>query len=152
MGLADVCCTVARGVGTFIGASQRALASGKSALTRSVDKLRSLFPTRRARTGMSETIISQMRQDTGLSGEKLDRRLQVMANTIVALQERINELVTRGPVSEATLCQEMKSLKPAESLTGDETAILLNVFRQNLALQKPTLDDNAAAEVVSLVG
>jgi len=35
------------------------------------------------------------------------------------------------------------SLEAAESLTDDERAILVNVFRQNIQLQKPKLVDIA---------
>ena len=73
------------------------------------------------------------------TGTKLEGRLQVMAETILALQEKINELGARGPITEANIWEAVRSLEAAESLTNAERAILVNVFRQNIALQKPEL-------------
>jgi len=78
-------------------------------------------------------------EETELTRTKLEERLQIMAQTILALQERINELSARGPISEADMWEAVDSLKAAESLTNDERAVLVRVFRQNVALQKPEL-------------
>jgi len=69
----------------------------------------------------------------------LEKRVRFMAETIEALQNRIVELSARGPVSEADMWEAVDSLEAAESLTDDERAILVNVFRQNITLQKPEL-------------
>jgi len=69
----------------------------------------------------------------------LEKRVRFMAETIEALQNRIMELSACGPVSEADMWEAVDSLDAAESLTDDERAILVNVFRQNITLQKPEL-------------
>ena len=69
----------------------------------------------------------------------LEKRVRFMAETIEALQHKIVELSARGPVSEADMWEAVGSLEAAESLTDDERAILVNVFRQNITLQKPEL-------------
>ena len=58
------------------------------------------------------------------------------------LQEQINELSVRGPTGEADGGKAMGSLKTTGAFTNDdERALLLKVFRQNIELQKPELDD-----------
>ena len=88
---------------------------------------------------MTEELIRLVGKETELTRTKLEERLQVMAETILALQERINELSARSPISEADMWEAVGSLEAAESLTDDERAILVNVFRQNIELQKPKL-------------
>ena len=73
----------------------------------------------------------------GTSLSDLEKRLRCMAETIEALQRRLNELSTHGLVSEADVWKEMNSLESAGSLTNDERALLVGVFRRNMALQKP---------------
>ena len=70
---------------------------------------------------------------------ELEKRMRFMAEAIEALQNKIVELSARGPVSEADMWEAMGSLEAAEFLTRDERAMLVNVFRQNIALQKPEL-------------
>jgi hypothetical protein len=74
-----------------------------------------------------------------LTDSKLEQRLQVMAETILALQEKLDELSIRGRISEDDMLDAMSSLKMADSLTSDERTLLVNVFRQNIAIQKPEL-------------
>ena len=69
----------------------------------------------------------------------LEKRVQLMAKAIEALQNKIAEMSIRGPVSETDMWEAMGSLEAAELLTNDERAMLVNVFRQNIALQKPEL-------------
>jgi len=69
----------------------------------------------------------------------LEKRVQLMAEAIEALQNKIAEMSIRGPVSETDMWEAMGSLEAAELLTNDERAMLVNVFRQNIALQKPEL-------------
>ena len=79
----------------------------------------------------------------GMTLLDLEKRLRCMAETVEALQKRINKLAARGPVSEADVWKEMNSLESAESLTKDERALLVGVFRRNIALQKGTLTGEA---------
>ena len=80
---------------------------------------------------------------------ELEERLRLMAAAIAALQERIDKIGPRGSIiSEATMWKEVGSLEAAESLTHDERTLLVNVFRQNIAIQKPelvTADDFSGA-------
>ncbi len=62
-----------------------------------------------------------------------------MAETILALRERLDEMVASGHISQTDMLEAMDSLKAADSLTNDERTVLVNVFRQNIALQKPEL-------------
>jgi hypothetical protein len=103
-----------------------------------IEKLRSIFPDSKVRNIVTEELIRLMGAE-GLAEEKLEQRLQVMAETVVALQKRIDELVARGYVSETDVLDAMDSLETARSLSNDEKAVLVNVFRQNIALQKPEL-------------
>jgi predicted nucleic acid-binding Zn-ribbon protein len=53
------------------------------------------------------------------------------------LRTQIDELSARGPVDESDMLKATDSVKAAASLTDDEQAVLENVFRQNIVLQKP---------------
>ncbi len=111
-------------------------------LSIAIEKLRSVFPSSKVRNIVTEELIRLMGAE-GLVEEKLEQRIQVMAETIVALQERIDEMVARGHISETEVLDAMDSLETARSLSNDEKAVLVNVFRQNIALQKPELVDTA---------
>ena len=94
-----------------------------------------------AREDIRSIVIEEMARlqvaTKGLTLLDLEKRLRRMADTIESLQKRINELGTRGPVSEADVWKEMNSLESADSLTNDERTLLVGVFRRNMALQKP---------------
>jgi len=142
MSFADICRNFASGLGKFVGASHNVLAWP-------VKTLRKLWPqssTEKIRTIVAEELARLIAGQTELTGTELQKRLQVMAETIPALQERFDELAARGPVSEAEMFKVMRSLKTAASLTDDERAILANVFRQNIAIQKPELIDTAVEQ------
>jgi len=59
------------------------------------------------------------------------------------LRTQIDELSARGPVDESDMLKATDSVKAAASLPDDEQAVLENVFRQNIVLQKPKLDSVA---------
>jgi len=139
MSFTDICRNFACGTGKFIGTSFNTLASARKALRESAEKLRPLSTRERIRSIVTEELIRLVGEETELTRTKLEERLQIMAQTILALQERINELSARGPISEADMWEAVDSLKAAESLTNDERAVLVRVFRQNVALQKPEL-------------
>ena len=127
------------GMGKFIGGSLKALASIRKAVRKSAGKLRPQSSREKIRAIVTEELIHLVGKETELTQRKLEERLQVMTQTILALQERINELSARGPLSEADMWEAVGSVEAAEFLTDDERAILVNVFRQNIALQKPKL-------------
>ena len=56
------------------------------------------------------------------------------------LRTQIDELSARGPVDESDMLKATDLVKAAASLPDDEQAVLENVFRQNIVLQKPKLD------------
>ncbi|MCK4788568.1 MAG: hypothetical protein KAV87_32805, partial [Desulfobacteraceae bacterium] len=60
-------------------------------------------------------------------------------------------LGARGHISQTDMLEAMDSLKTADSLTNDERTVLVNVFRQNIALQKPELVDSTAGSSMSEV-
>ena len=138
MGLNDISRGFGHSVGRLIGTTRKVLSWPGSTLSKAIEKLRSIFPSANVRTIVTEELIRLLGAE-GLAEEKLEQRLQVMAETILALQERIDELVARGHISETDMLDAMDSLKTARSLTNDEKAVLVNVFRQNIALQKPEL-------------
>ena len=149
MDFASVCYDFVRGMGKCIGGASRALASARETLRESAKKLRPRFSRERIRSIISEELTRLLGKEAELGGAELEERLQVMAEAILALQERINELSARGPVSAADMWKEVGSLEAAAPLTNGERSILVNVLRQNIALQKPELantavDDGAA--------
>ena len=145
MGFADVCRNFASGLGKFVGASHNILVSvGKAprnALKRSAERLRTMSTEEKIRSIIIEELTRLMSKQTEFTGAELQERLQVMAEAIQSLQDKIAELSARGPISQADMFKAMGSLKVAASLTDDERAILANVFRQNIAIQKPELID-----------
>lgn len=133
----------AHGMGKFIGVSISILAWPGKALKKSAGKLRPGSTREKIRSIVTEELINLMGMEAEVDSAKIEHRLQIMAETILALQKKINELSARGPVSEADMFKAMDSLKAAESLTSDERSVLVNVFRQNVALQKPELVNTA---------
>jgi len=138
MDLIEISSNLGRGVGKLVGGTRKVLSVPGNTLGVVMEKLRSVFPRSNVRNIVTEELIRLM-GDEGLAGEKLEQRLQVMAETIVAIQKRIDELVAQGYVSEKDVLDAMDSLETANSLSSDEKAVLVNVFRQNIALQKPEL-------------
>ena len=130
-------------MGKFIGGSINVLAWPRKALRESTKKPQPLPSRETIRAIVTEELIRLVGMETELTRTKLEERLQIMAETILALQERINELSARGPVSEADMWEAVDSLKAAEALTNDERVVLVKVFRQNVALQKPELVGDA---------
>lgn len=143
MGVTDACYDFARGVGTFIGGSVKTVTSIGRAVSESVSRLRPLPSIEKIRNVVITELQRLRGKEVGLSESKLEERLQIMAETILALQNRINELGARGPVSEAAVLEAMSSVKVTESLNDNERLLLVNVFRRNMSLQKPELVDAA---------
>ena len=143
MSFTDACRNFACGMGKFFGATRNTLGWPRKALRKSVWKLRSQSSREKIRAIVTEELMHLVGKETELTRIKLEERLQIMAETILALQERINELGARGPVSEADMWEAVDSLKAAEALTNDERVVLVKVFRQNVALQKPELVGDA---------
>ncbi|MHC4172429.1 MAG: hypothetical protein ACYTBX_01130 [Planctomycetota bacterium] len=143
MSFADVCRNVASGLGKFVGASHNVLVrvgkAPRNALRRSEGKLRSMSTKEKVQSIVIEELMRLVSREAELTRAKLEERLQIMAETILALQERINELSPHGLIGEADMREAVDSLKAAESLNDDERAVLVRIFRQNVTLQKPEL-------------
>lgn len=146
MSFTDVFRNFAGSMGKFIGGGFSILGSARKVLRKSIGKLRPLSSREKIRNIVIDELTRLAAGDAELTGTTLEERLQVMAETILALQEKINELGARGPVSETDMWEAMSSLKAAESLTDDERAILVTVFRQNIAIQKPDLVDTPVVQ------
>ena len=145
MGLNDISRGFGHGMGTLVGRTRKVLSWPGSALSKAIEKLRSIFPSTNIRTIVVEELTRLMGAE-GFAEEKIEQRLKVIAETILALQETLDELAACGPISEADMLKVMGSLKAAASLTDDERAILANVFRQNIAIQKPELIDTVVEQ------
>lgn len=141
MALSDVFSDFASGLGKFIGASRNAMFSAGKAAKATLGNLRPRSSREKIRSIVFDELVRLIGEDAALAGTKLEERLKVMAEIILALQQRIDDLGVRGSVRDADMWKAMRSVKAAEILTNDERAILIRVFRQNVALQKPELVD-----------
>ncbi|MFC1676676.1 hypothetical protein ACFL3G_06390 [Planctomycetota bacterium] len=142
MGLNDISRGFGHGVGKLVGGTRKVLSLPGSTLSKTIEKLRSIFPNAKVRTVVAEELTRLMGTEE-LAEDKLERRLKVMAETILALQERLDEMVAGGHISQTDMLEAMDSIKTTDSLTNDERTVLVNVFRQNVALQKPELANTA---------
>jgi hypothetical protein len=142
MDLNEISRNLGSGVGKLVGGTRRILSLPGTTLDITIEKLRSVLPGSNVRSIVTEELMRVMGAE-GLVEEKLEQRLQILAETIVALQKRIDELVAQGYVSEKDVLNAMDSLESAQSLSNDEKAVLVNVFRQNIAIQKPELVNTA---------
>jgi len=93
------------------------------------------------RTVVLEELARLHGPEPSLDLTEFQERLKVMTETILALQKRIDELGARGSFTAADMQDAVDSLKSAESLTNSEKAVLVNIFRKNVTLQKPDLID-----------
>jgi hypothetical protein len=145
-GVVGVSWGLAKSVGRFIWAGSKILPRPSRAGKRPTIQEESSWTREKIRSIVVDELTRLMAREAELTGTKLEEHLQVMAETILALQERINELSVRGPVSETDMWEAMSSLKAAESLTDDERAILVTVFKQNIAIQRPDLIDTPVVQ------
>jgi len=60
------------------------------------------------------------------------------------LQDLINKVRARGHIGEVDMCKAMGSLEADVSPANNRRAILKKIFRENIRLQKPELDDAVA--------
>jgi hypothetical protein len=148
MGLSDISRGFGHGVGKLVGGTRKVLSLPGSALSKAIEKLRSIFPSAKVRTVVAEELTRLMEAE-GLAEEKLEQRFKVMAETILALQKKLDEMVASGHVSQTDMLEAMDSIKTAKALTNGERTVLVNVFRQNIALQKPELVNTAVGSDMS---
>jgi len=93
------------------------------------------------RTIVMEELAQLEGTDGATSLAEFERRLRAMSAAIEALQAKIAEQGAGGAILAADMLAAMDSIKAAETLTSDERNVLVNIFRQNLAIQKPELID-----------
>ncbi len=142
MGFTKVCRNFDCGIGRFIGGSFSVLVSVRKALGGSMGRLRPLSSRKKIRTIVLEELARSQGADHRITLAELEERLQLMADTIEAIQKRILELSGRGLEHEALVAAAMASVENVSLLNEEERVILTNIFRQNVAIQKPELVDN----------
>ncbi len=133
----------------IVGAGVGGVTAVGRALRKSVGLLRFRSARERIRSVVVEELSRLVGKEMELTGVRLEERLRVMAQTLAALQERINKLSAHGPISSADIWKEIGALEAAAPLTNDERAVLVSIFRQNIALQKvgpadAAVEDNEA--------
>lgn len=139
----NVCRNFACGMGKFIGGGFNILVSVRKALGESMGKLRPLSSKKKIRTIVIEELARSQGAEQRITLAELEERLRLMADTIEAIQKRILELSGRGLEHEALISAAMASVENVSLLNDEEKVILTNIFRQNVAIQKPELVDNA---------
>jgi len=148
MGLKGISRSLGHGIGKLVGGTRKVLFWPCSTFSKATEKLQSVSPGAGDRTTVTEERM-HLRDTEAHTQASLEQRLQVMAEAILALQKRLDELVAGGHISGRDVLEAMASLKVADSLTDNEKAVLVNVFRQNIALQKPKLINTAADNSMS---
>ena len=128
----DISRSLGHGVGVVVGGTRKVLTWPGSALSKAIDKLRSVFPSAKVRTIVTEELMQLMGTEDSTEA-RLEQRIKVMAETILALQERLDEMVAGGSISQTDMLEAMDSLKAADCLTNNERTVLASVFRQNIA-------------------
>jgi len=85
--------------------------------------------------------------------KQVDERLKQQTDELKAASERLQDLINkvraRGHIGGADVCKAMGSLEAAAFPTNNRRAVLEKVFRENIRLQKPELDDAVFDEGIS---
>ncbi len=129
------------GMGKFFGESFNVLVSVKKALGKSIGILRPQPSVNKIRSVVMEELARSQNSSTTLF--ELEERLRLMADTIEAIQKKMLELSGSGLGREALVSAAMASVENVNLLNNEEKIILTNIFRQNVAIQKPELVGNA---------
>ena len=136
MNSTDVCRNFVCGIGKFFGGSFNVLVSVRKALGKSIGILRLQPSVKKIRSVVMEELARS--QNTTTMAE-LEERLRLMADTIEAIQKKMLELSGSGLGREALVSAAMASVENVNRLNSEEKVILTNIFRQNVAIQKPEL-------------
>jgi len=139
MGFADFSRNFASGLGKFVGTGLNVFISTRKVLRKSVAKLRPQPSREKIRSIVTEELIHLMGKEAKFAGTEFEERLQVMTEALEALQEKIAQLSARGLPSETLVSAVIASVEEAVLLSNEEKAILVSIFRQNVAIQKPDL-------------
>jgi hypothetical protein len=153
MNSADVCRNFVCGVGKFFGSSLNAMSTARNAIGKSVGKSIGALKTLKAwrpqssKNKIRSIVMEELaRLQNTSSLAELEERLQLLSDTIEAIQKRMLELSGRGLGHEALVSAAMASVENVNKLNSEERAILTNIFRQNVAIQKPELVDTAIGQ------
>ena len=147
------CCLV-KGVGRSIGASCRMLTGGTSKILtlfsrapkQSIQKGQSLTSREQIRSVVIEELARSQGTEQKITLAELEEHLRLMTDTIEAIQKRILELSDYGLEHEALVSTAMASVENVGLLNNEEKVILTNIFRHNVAIQKPELVDTAVGQ------
>jgi hypothetical protein len=117
-----------------------------STLSKAIEKLGSAFPSVKIRTIVLEELARSQGAERGITLAEFEEYLRLMADTIEAIQKRILESGGHGLEREALVSAAMASVGDTSLLNEEERAIPTNIFRQNVAIQKPELVDSAVEQ------
>ena len=78
--------------------------------------------------------------------ERLKQQTDELKAAGAQLQAQIDELSAAGPGGELYMLKATDSVEAVAPSTDDEKAVLENIFRRNIEIQKPQLDDAADDE------
>jgi hypothetical protein len=142
MSFIDGCHNFACGLGKFVGGGFNAFSSVGKSMRSLMGKLRPLSSRKKIRTIVIEELARSQGTEQRITLAELEERLRLMADTIEAIQKKILELSGRGLEREALVSAAMASVENVSRLNEEERVILTNIFRQNVAIQKPELVGN----------
>ncbi len=153
-GVVGASCCLVKGVGRSIGASCRMLTGGTSKILtlfsrapkRSTQKEQTLTSREQIRSVVIEELARSQGAEQRITLAELEEHLRLMTDTIEAIQKRILELSDYGLEHEALVSTAMASVENVSLLNNGEKVILTNIFRHNVAIQKPELVDAAVGQ------
>ena len=150
MNSTEVCRNFVCGVGKFFGASLNTISTVRKAVGTSIRKSVGILGTLRPQSSVSKirsVVMEELaRSQNSTTLAELEERLRLMADTIEAIQMKMLELSSHGLGHEALVSAAMASVENVNRLNIEEKAILTNIFRQNVAIQKPELVDTAIGQ------
>jgi len=132
MGFNDISCSAGQNMGKLAGGTRSVLSWPANTMSSVIEKLSSVFPSPKIRAIVGKGLMCFIAQKESTE-EKLEHRLKIMADTILALRERLDEMVTHDRIKETDTLEVLDSLKTAEPLTNNERMVPENIFRQNIA-------------------
>ena len=150
MNSTEVCRNFVCGVGKVFGESYNVMTTVRTVMGTSIRKSIGLLGRLRPQPSMKKIraiVMEELaRSQNPNAMADLEERLQLMADTIEAIQKKMLELSGRGLGHEALVSAAMASVENVNRLNIEEKAILTNIFRQNVAIQKPELVDTAISQ------
>jgi hypothetical protein len=143
---ADVCRNFVRGIGRFFGSSLIAISTIRKAVGKSISKSIGILKDVQLQPSVNKirsVVMEELaRSQNTTAPAELEERLQLMSNAIEAIQKKMLELGNRGLRYEALILAAMASVENVNRINSEEKVILTNIFRQNIAIQKPELVDS----------